>query len=96
MPDEAEVHGRLAAIDRSPVVALNRAMAVGEADGSAAGLALPDRIELPGYRYLHSARAELLRRLGRAAEAREEYRRAAALSNDAAERRLFERRLEKI
>ncbi len=92
----AALYGQLAAIDRSPVVALNRAVAVGEADGPAAGLALLDRIELPGYRYLHSARAELLRRLGRAAEAREEYRRAAALSDDAAERRLFERRLEKI
>ncbi len=78
------------------MVALNRAVAVGEADGPAAGLALLDRIELPGYRYLHSARAELLRRLGRAAEAREEYRQAAALSDDTAERRLFERRLAKI
>jgi len=95
-PQIAALYGRLAAIDRSPVVALNRAVAVGEADGPAAGLAMLDRIELPGYRYLHSARAELLRRLGRAAEAREEYRRAAALSDDAAERRLFERRLEKI
>ena len=92
----AALYGQLAAIDRSPVVALNRAVAVGEADGPAAGLALLDRVELPGYRYLHSARAELLRRLGRAAKAREEYRRAAALSDDAAERRLFERRLEKI
>ncbi len=95
-PEIAALYGRLAAIDRSPVVALNRAVAVGEADGPAAGLALLDRIELPGYRYLHSARAELLRRLGRAAEAREEYQKAAALSDDAAERRLFERRLEKI
>jgi len=95
-PQIAALYTRLAVIDRSPVVALNRAVAVGEADGPAAGLALLDRIELPGYRYLHSARAELLRRLGRPAEAREEYRRAAALSDDAAERRLFERRLEKI
>jgi RNA polymerase sigma-70 factor, ECF subfamily len=92
----AALYGQLAAIDRSPVVALNRAVAIGEADGPAAGLALLDRVELPGYRYLHSARAELLRRLGRAAEAREEYRRAAELSDDAAERRLFERRLAKI
>jgi RNA polymerase sigma-70 factor (ECF subfamily) len=92
----AALYGQLADVDRSPVVALNRAVAVGEADGPAAGLALLDRVELPGYRYLHSARAELLRRLGRVAEAREEYRRAAELSDDAAERRLFERRLAKI
>ncbi|MGH3256378.1 MAG: RNA polymerase sigma factor, partial [Streptosporangiaceae bacterium] len=95
-PQIAALYGQLAAIDRSPVVALNRAVAIGEADGPAAGLVLLDRIELPGYRYWHTARAELLRRLGRAAEAREEYRRAAALSDDAAERRLFERRLETI
>jgi RNA polymerase sigma-70 factor (ECF subfamily) len=95
-PQIAALYGQLAAIDRSPVVALNRAVAIGQADGPAVGLALLDRVELPGYRYLHSARAELLRRLGRAAEAREEYRRAAALSDDAAERRLFERRLETI
>ena len=95
-PQIAALYGQLAAIDRSPVVALNQAVAVGEADGPAAGLVLLDRVDLPGYRYLHSARAELLRRLGRAAEARAEYRRAAALSDDAAERRLFERRLEKI
>ncbi len=95
-PQISALYGQLAAIDRSPVVALNRAVAIGEADGPAVGLALLDRVELPGYRYLHSARAELLRRLGRAAEAREEYRRAAALSDDAAERRLFERRLETI
>jgi len=94
-PQIAALYGQLAAVDRSPVVALNQAVAVGEADGPAAGLVLLDRVDLPGYRYLHSARAELLRRLGRAAEARAEYRRAAALSDDA-ERRLFERRLEKI
>jgi RNA polymerase sigma-70 factor (ECF subfamily) len=77
-------------------VALNRAIAVAEADGPAAGLELLDALELPGYRYLHSARGELLRRLGRTAEAREEYGRAAALSDDDAERRLFERRLAAI
>jgi hypothetical protein len=60
------------------------------------GPELLDTIDLPGYRYLHSARGELLRRLGRTVEAREEYRRAAALSDDDAERRLFERRLAAI
>ncbi len=95
-PQIAALYGELAALDRSPVVALNRAVAVGEADGPAAGLELLDALELPAYRYLHSARGELLRRLGRTAEAREEYRRAVALSDDDAERRLFERRLATI
>jgi RNA polymerase sigma-70 factor (ECF subfamily) len=95
-PQIAALYGQLAALDRSPVVALNRAIAVAEADGPAAGLELLDALELPGYRYLHSARGELLRRLGRTPEAREEYRRAAALSDDDAERRLFERRLAAI
>jgi RNA polymerase sigma-70 factor (ECF subfamily) len=95
-PQIAALYEKLALLDRSPVVALNRAIAVGEAEGPAAGLKLVDALELPGYRYLHSARGELLRRLGRDAEAREEYRRAAALSDDDAERRLFERRLAAI
>ncbi len=95
-PQIAALYEQLAALDRSPVVALNRAIAIGEADRPAAGLALLDELELPRYRYLHSARGELLRRLGRTAEAREEYRRAAALSDDDAERRLFERRLAAI
>jgi RNA polymerase sigma-70 factor (ECF subfamily) len=92
----ATLYAQLALLDRSPVVALNHAIAVGEAEGPAAGLELLDALELPGYRYMHSARGELLRRLGRAAEAREEYRRAAALTDDDAERRLFERRLAAI
>jgi RNA polymerase sigma-70 factor, ECF subfamily len=95
-PQIAALYGELAARDRSPVVALNRAIAVGEAEGPVAGLELLEEIELPGYRYMHSARGELLRRLGRTAEAREEYRRAVALSDDDAERRLFERRLAAI
>jgi RNA polymerase sigma-70 factor (ECF subfamily) len=95
-PQIAALYGQLVALDRSPVVALNRAIAVGEADGAAAGLELLDKLELPNYRYMHSARGELLRRLGRLAEAREEYRQAAALSDDDAERRLFERRLAEI
>ncbi len=95
-PQIAALYGQLALLDRSPVVALNRAIAVGETDGPAAGLELLDALELPGYRSLHSARGELLRRLDRSAEAREEYRRAAALSDDDAERRLFERRLAAI
>ena len=77
---------------RSPVVQLNRAVAIAEADGPEAGLELLDALELDDYRYLHSARAEMLRRLGRADEARAAYGRALELVHDDAERRLFERR----
>jgi RNA polymerase sigma-70 factor (ECF subfamily) len=92
-PEIAALYGELARLTDSPVVELNRAVAVAEADGPQAGLALVDRLPLDGYRYLHSARAEMLRRLGRTAEARDAYRRALALVHDDAERRLFERRL---
>jgi len=92
----AELYGELARLTDSPVVELNRAVAVAEADGPAAGLALVDRLALEDYRYLHSTRAELLHRLGRTEEAREAYRRALALVHDDAERRLFERRLAEI
>ena len=71
---------------------LNRAVAIAEADGPEAGLELLDALGLDDYRYLHSARAEMLRRLGRADEARAAYGRALELVHDDAERRLFERR----
>jgi len=64
-----------------------------EADGAEAGLAIVDRLALEDYRYLHSTRGELLRRLGRTDEARGAYGRALALVHDDAERRLLERRL---
>jgi RNA polymerase sigma-70 factor (ECF subfamily) len=89
----AALYGELARLTGSPVVELSRAVAVAEADGPAAGLAVADRIALDDYRYLHSTRGELLRRLGRTAEAREALRRALALTHDDAERRLLERRL---
>jgi len=95
-PQIAALYQQLAAIDPSPVVALNRAIAIAEAHGPAAGLKLLDQLKLPGYRYLHSARGEILRRLGRSTEAREQYRLAATLAQDDAERRLFERRLAEI
>ena len=75
------------------MVELNRAVAVAEAEGPEAGLAIVDGLDLDDYRYLHSTRAELLRRLGRADEAREAYERALELAPDDAERRLLERRL---
>jgi RNA polymerase sigma-70 factor (ECF subfamily) len=77
-------------------VALNRAVAVAEADGPLAGLEIADRLPLQDYRYLHSTRAEMLRRLGRIAEARDAYARALQLAHDDAERRLFGRRLAEL
>jgi RNA polymerase sigma-70 factor (ECF subfamily) len=86
----AALYGELAAMTGSPVVELNRGIAVAEAHGPQAGLAIVDRLELENFRYLHSTRGELLRRLGRAAEAREAYLRALTLAHDDAERRLLE------
>ena len=93
-PQIAALYGELARVTGSPVVELSRAVAVAEADGAATGLALVDGLEgLDGYRHLHATRAELLRRLDRTDEARDAYRRALDLTDDAAERRLLERRL---
>lgn len=86
-------YDRLIAITPTPVVALNRAIAVAETDGPEAGLRIVDRLGLDDFRYLHSTRAELLRRLGRIDEARDAYRRARDLTDDGAERRFIERRL---
>jgi RNA polymerase sigma-70 factor (ECF subfamily) len=90
------LYGELLRLTGSPVVALNRAAAVGEAEGPAAGLALVDALPLEGYRYFHSTRGELLGRLGRRSEACDAYRLALALVTDDAERRLFERRLAEL
>ena len=95
-PQIAALYGELARLTDSPVVELNRAVAVAEAQGPEAGLEIVDGLELDDYRYLHSTRGELLRRLGRTAEARDAYRRALALVHDDAERRLLERRLAEI
>jgi RNA polymerase sigma-70 factor, ECF subfamily len=88
----------LEGMTRSPVVALNRAVAVAFADGPAAGLALMDDLdrELDGYPFLHAARADLLRRLDRADEARAEYERAIALTGTEPERRFLRRRLASV
>jgi RNA polymerase sigma-70 factor (ECF subfamily) len=85
-PQVEALYGELARITGSPVVELNRAVAVAQARGSEAALKLVDRLELDGYQYFHSTRAELLRRLGRAAEARAEYERALQLAESAADR----------
>jgi len=82
----------------SPVVALNRAVAVAMVEGPAGGLAELEAIDhdgaLDNYRYLHSARAELLRRLERRDEARDSFQRAIDLADNAAERRFLQRRLD--
>ncbi|SDE12564.1 RNA polymerase sigma-70 factor, ECF subfamily [Variovorax sp. CF079] len=84
----------------SPVVALNRAVAIAMRDGPAAGLPLIDEIlargELADYHLAHAARADLCRRLGRTAEARASYERALALARQAPERQFLERRLAEL
>ncbi|GLX03356.1 RNA polymerase sigma factor [Microbispora sp. NBRC 16548] len=93
----AVLYARLARLVPSPVVELNRAVAVGMAHGPAAGLALVDALRetgaLAGYHLLPAARADLLRRLGRTAEAADAYREAAGLAATDAERRYLARRL---
>jgi RNA polymerase sigma-70 factor (ECF subfamily) len=92
----AALYGELSRLTDSPVVELNRAVAVAEAEGPDAGLEIVDRLALEDYRYLHSTRAELLRRLGRTEEAREAFRLALALVHGDAERRLLEQRLAEL
>jgi RNA polymerase sigma-70 factor (ECF subfamily) len=95
-PQIAALYGRLSRLTGSPVVELNRAIAVAEAEGPEAGLRMIGRLDLADYRYLHSTRGDLLRRLGRTGEAREAYGRALALVHDDAERRFLERRLAEL
>jgi RNA polymerase sigma-70 factor, ECF subfamily len=89
----ALLYQRLERITGSPVVTMNRAIAVAELQGPAAGLALLDGLELDDYRYYHSTRADLLRRLGRDDEARTAYTRAHELTQPGPEQRFLERRL---
>ena len=92
-PQIAVLYGKLADLTGSPVVRLNRAVAVAEADGPAAALAIVDSLDLPDYQYWHSTRAELLRRLGRADEARAAFGEALARARTAPERRFLQRRI---
>ena len=92
----AALYAELGHLTGSPVVELNRAIAVAESEGPEAGLRIVDDIALDDFRYLHSTRADLLRRLGRTQEAREAYRRARSLTDDGAERRFLERRLSEL
>jgi RNA polymerase sigma-70 factor (ECF subfamily) len=92
----AALYTELARLTGSPVVELSGAIAVAEAEGAEAGLKLVERLDLDGYRYLHSARGELLRRLGRLDEARAAYERALELVGDGPDRRLLQDRLDTI
>jgi RNA polymerase sigma-70 factor (ECF subfamily) len=88
----------LSRLDPSPVVALNRAVAVAMRDGPEAGLPLVDALlgELDGYHLAHAARADLCRRLGNKAEAIASYRKALSLSRQAPEQRFLERRIAEL
>ncbi|QIG45157.1 RNA polymerase sigma factor [Nocardioides anomalus] len=88
----AALYDQLYALSPSPIVALNRAVAVAELDGPAVGLAQVDRLDLSGYHPFHAARADLLRRLGRSEEARAAYDAALALTDNEAERAYLLRR----
>jgi RNA polymerase sigma-70 factor, ECF subfamily len=95
-PAIAELYGELVRLTGSPVVELNRAIAVAEVDGAENGLALVDGLDLDGYQYFHSTRADLLRRVGRADEAHGEYERALELAKTEPERRFLQGRLAEV
>jgi len=91
-PQVAALYRRLVELTGSPVVELNRAVAVAQAGDPVAALAAVDRLDLDGYLYLYSTRGELLRRLGRDDEARAAYRRALELATSPPEQRFLRRR----
>ena len=97
-PQIAALYGRLVELTPSPVIELNRAVAVAMADGPARALPLVDALggELDGYHLFHSARADLLRRLERKDEAADAYRRAIALASNPSEHAFLERRLREV
>jgi RNA polymerase sigma-70 factor (ECF subfamily) len=92
----AALYTLLARLQPSQVVELNRAVAIAMAEGPEKGLSLLDRIDLPGYHLLPAARADLLRQLGRLAEAGEAYRAALLLVKSDAERHFLEQRLAEL
>ena len=99
-PQIVALYDVLLAIEPSPVIELNRAVAVAMRDGPAVGLTLVDALlargDLADYRLAHAARADLCRRIGRADDARSAYRRALELTQQASERRFIERRLAEL
>jgi len=96
----AALYGELLRLSPSPVIELNLAVAVAMADGPAVGLAMMDGLAADGrlerYPYLHAARADLLRRLGRRSEALSAYQRALALTTNGPERTFLERRVREV
>ncbi len=90
------LYDQLLAVVPTPIVALNRAVAVAEIDGPDVGLALVDDVALIGYHAWHAARADLLRRLGRGADARSEYDAAIDATENLAERAYLTRRRDQI
>jgi RNA polymerase sigma-70 factor (ECF subfamily) len=99
-PQIVRLYDLLQQVQPSPIVALNRAVAVAMAEGPQAGLALVDAIaatsNLDNYHLLHAVRADLLRRIGSSAEAATSYQRALALATNDSERRFLERRLREV
>ena len=99
-PQIARLYGVLERVQPSPVVSLNRAVAVAMAEGIDRGLALIDQLAAEGaldeYHLLHAARADLLRRTGAHADAARSYERALALAGNESERRFLERRLQEV
>jgi len=91
-----QLYDALLALSASPVVALNRAVAVAEVEGPEAALSVVDDLDIDGYGLFHAIRADLLRRLGRAAEAVAEYDSAIQLAGNAGERSFLERRREAV
>jgi RNA polymerase sigma-70 factor, ECF subfamily len=92
----AALYGELARLTGSPVVELNRAIAIAEVEGPESALEIVDALSLDDYQYLHSTRAELLRRLGRIDDARTAYERALDLATAEPERRFLEQRIEEL
>ena len=95
-PQIAALYDELARLEPTPIVELNRAVAVAMAHGPEFGLELVERIDLPEYHLLHATRADFLRRLDRRPEAADAYRAALALEMNAADRAFLERRLEDV
>ena len=94
--DISQLYEQLYAISPTPIVALNRAVAVAEVHGAAAALAQIEMLDLPGIHLLYATRAELLRRLGRHREAADDYDHALALTANSAERRFLEQQRQSL
>jgi RNA polymerase sigma-70 factor (ECF subfamily) len=95
-PQIAALYGELVRLTGSPVIELNRAVAVAEVEGLQAALDVVEQLELDDYHYLHATRGDFLRRLGRAEEAGAAYRRALELVRAEPERRFLEHRLAEL